>query len=135
MTREQLLIECFGRADWPIGDVVLQVGSGDDVLAHLDVYWRTVGVGGEEVEVAAIGQVCTDPAYRGLGLASSLVRTAHRVAADRGLAWAALFGIDPLYTRIGYFQPAATPSPDFLVCPLREGMEWPAGPIDTRGEW
>jgi predicted N-acetyltransferase YhbS len=135
VTREELLVECFGSADWPPGDVMLQVSSGQDVLAHLDLYWRSVGVGGGEVEVAAIGQVATDPAYRGLGLATALVRTAHRIAAERGLEWAALFGVSSLYRRIGYFMPRDAPKPEFLVCPLVEGSEWPSGAIDTRGEW
>ena len=135
MTRDELLTACFGSADWPAGDVVLQVRSGADVLSHLDLYWRTVGVGALDVPVAAIGQVATDPAYRGLRLASALVRTAHRVAANRGLEWAALFGVSSLYERIGYFTPADPPKPDFLVCPLVDGVEWPAGPIDTRGQW
>jgi predicted N-acetyltransferase YhbS len=135
MTREELLVECFGTADFPPGDVVLQVRSAEDVLAHLDLSWRSVGAGDEEVEVAAIGQVATDPAYRGLGLASALVRTAHRVAVERGLEWAALFGSSSLYGRIGYRMPPAAPEPEFLVCPLVDGLEWPAGPIDTRGEW
>jgi predicted N-acetyltransferase YhbS len=104
------------------------------VLAHLDLHWRSVGVRDEEVEVAAIGQVATDPAHRGLGLASALVRTAHRVA-ERGVEWAALFGVSSLYGRIGYRAPPATPEPEFLVCPLVEGVEWPNGPIETRGEW
>ena len=135
MTREQLLEECFGTADFPPGDIVLQVRSGEDVLAHVDVYWRAVGVGAAEVDVAAIGQVATDPAHRGLGLASSLVRTAHRIAVERGLEWAALFGVSTLYARIGYRHPPDPPQPDFLVCPLVDGVEWPLGPIDTRGEW
>lgn len=126
---------CFGTADWPPGDVVLQVRSGDDVLAYLDVYWRSVGVGGAEVAVAAIGQVATDPALRGLGLASALVRSAHLLARERGLVWAALFGTSTLYGRIGYRRPPDPPAPDFLVCSLVDGVGWPAGPIDTRGEW
>ena len=135
MTREELLEECFGRADWPPGDVVLQVRAGEDVLAHLDLYVRSIGVGSREVPVAAIGQVATDPAYRGLGLASGLVRAAHRAALARGLEWAALFGVSSLYGRIGYRTPRDPPQPDFLVCPLVDGVEWPEGPIDTRGEW
>lgn len=135
MTREELLEKCFGSADWPPGDVVLQVRAGDDVLAHLDLYWRSIGVGGTDLPVAAIGQVATDPAYRGLGLASSLVRAAHRVAVERGLEWAALFGVSTLYSRIGYRPPLDPPARDFLVCPLVDGLEWPPGPIDTRGEW
>jgi predicted N-acetyltransferase YhbS len=135
MNRDELLTECFRSADWPVGDVVLQVRSGDDVLSHLDLYWRSVGVGALDVPVAAIGQVATDPAYRGLQLASGLVRTAHRIAAERGLEWAALFGVSSLYRRIGYRTPADPPTPDFLVCPLVEGAEWPPGRIDTRGQW
>lgn len=134
MTREQLIRECFGE-DFPAGDLVLDVRSEDDVLSHLDVYWRTVGVGEVEVAVAAIGQVCSDPAFRGLGLASALVRTAHHVAAERGLLWAALFGVSTLYTRIGYFKPDELPREDFLICPLVPGAVWPPGRIDTRGEW
>jgi predicted N-acetyltransferase YhbS len=135
VTREQLLEECFGTADSPPGDVVLQVRSGDDVLAHVDLYVRSVGVESTEVLVAAIGQVATDPAFRGLGLASGLVRAAHRTGRERGLEWAALFGVSTLYGRIGYRTPSDPPSPDFLVCPLVEGVEWPEGQIDTRGEW
>jgi predicted N-acetyltransferase YhbS len=135
MTREELLEECFGSVDWPPGDVVLQMRAGGDILAHLDLYWRSIGVGATDLPVAAIGQVATDPAYRGIGLASSLVRAAHRVAIERGLEWGALFGVSTLYGRIGYRGPPNSPAPDFLVCPLVEGLEWPRGPIDTRGEW
>jgi predicted N-acetyltransferase YhbS len=105
------------------------------VLSHVDVYWRAVGVGSTEVPVAAIGQVSTDPAFRGLGFATSLVAAAHRLAAERGVAWAALFGVDPLYARLGYRTPAEPPNEDFMVCPLAEGAEWPSGAIDTRGQW
>ncbi len=119
MTREQLLVECFDTADFPPGDVVLQVRSGDDVLAHLDLYWRAVGVGGAEVDVAAIGQLATDPAQRGLGLASALVRTAHRLARERGLEWAALFGVSTLYARIGYRHPPDPPQPGLPRLPAR----------------
>jgi len=135
MTREELLEECFGSADWPRGDVVLQVRSADDVLSHLDLYWRAVGVGSSEVPVAAIGQVATGPAHRGLGLASALVLTAHRISAEHGLEWAALFGVSTLYGRVGYRKPEDAPRPDFLVCPLVDGVDWPRGAIDTRGEW
>jgi GNAT superfamily N-acetyltransferase len=86
MTHEQPLETCFGSADSPPGDVVLQVWSGDAVLSHVDVYWRSVAVGSNEIPVAAIGQVATDPAFRGLGLASVLVEAAHRMAAERRLA-------------------------------------------------
>lgn len=135
MTREQLLEECFGTADFQPGDVVLQVRSREDVLAHLDLYVRSVGVGSTEVLVAAIGQVATDPAFRGFGLASGLVRSAHRIALERGLEWAALFGVSTLYGRIGYRTPPDPPRPDFLICPLIDGAEWPEGRIETRGEW
>jgi predicted N-acetyltransferase YhbS len=135
VNREDLLVACFGRADWPVGDVVLQVRAADDVLSHLDLYWRTVGVGSAEIPVAAIGQVATEPAFRGLGLASGLVQAAHLVAKERGLQWAALFGVRGLYRRLGYVTPPGAPRDDLLVCPLAPGLEWPPGPIDTRGEW
>jgi hypothetical protein len=34
VTHEELLEECFGAAELPPGDVVLQVRSGEDILAH-----------------------------------------------------------------------------------------------------
>src|SRR5688500_141859 len=132
MTREELLLECFGETDFAPGDVILEVRAGEDVLSHVDVYWRAVGVGSAEIPVAAIGQVCTDPAFRGLGFASALVAAAHRLAAERGIAWAALFGGEELYGRLGYRAPPQPPNEDFLVCPLAPGIEWPPGPIDTR---
>jgi predicted N-acetyltransferase YhbS len=136
VTREELLLECFGQADFAAGDVVLEVRSGDDdVLSHVDVYWREVGVGSVEIAVAAIGQVSTDPAFRRLGFASALVAAAHRVAAGRGIAWAALFGDERLYAKLGYRAPPEPPHERFLVCPLAASADWPPGPIDTRGEW
>lgn len=105
------------------------------MLSHVDLYWRAVEVGSVEIPVAAIGQVSTDPAFRGLGFASSLVAAAHRLAAERGVAWAALFGVERLYARLGYRAPPEPPHEHFLVCPLAKGVDWPQGPIDTRGEW
>jgi predicted N-acetyltransferase YhbS len=135
MTRDELLLACFDTADFAPGDVVLEVRSADDVLSHIDVYWRPVLAGAAEVPVAAIGQVSTDPAFRGLGFAGALVRAAHRVAAERGVEWAALFGDLAYYERFGYVRPAEPPDEVFLVCPLVPSAEWPPGAIDTRGEW
>jgi hypothetical protein len=42
MTREELLLECFGETDFAPGDVILEVRAGEDVLSHVDVYWRAV---------------------------------------------------------------------------------------------
>jgi predicted N-acetyltransferase YhbS len=135
MTRDELLLICFDTADFAPGDIVLEVVSGDDVLSHVDVYWRSVAVGASDVPAAAIGQVCTDQAFRGLGLASALVRAAHRVAAERGIEWAALFGDLELYERFGYRRPAEPPKKGFLICPLVPDARWPAGVVDTRGVW
>jgi GNAT superfamily N-acetyltransferase len=135
MTRDELLLACFDTVAFPPGDVVLQVRSGADVLSHVDVYWRSVLVDAVEIPVAAIAQVSTDPAFRGLGFAGALVRAAHRVAAERRIEWAALFSDLDFYEKLGYVRPAVPPHENFVLCPLVPGREWPAGAIDTRGEW
>jgi predicted N-acetyltransferase YhbS len=114
---------------------VLEVRSNEDVLSHVALYWRTLGVGEAELPVAAVAQVATDPSHRGLGLATALVSASHSVARAHGLEWAALFGVSTLYMRLGYRHPEETTEPDLLVCPLVDGTEWPSGPVDTRGKW
>ncbi|GAA1560590.1 hypothetical protein GCM10009804_16710 [Kribbella hippodromi] len=43
-------------------------------VAHLGIERRRVGVGDEDVYVAGVGHVCTDPAYRGRGLGLDLMK-------------------------------------------------------------
>jgi GNAT superfamily N-acetyltransferase len=135
VNRDELLELCFGRADFPPGALIFEMKNGDDVLSHVDLYWRRIVVGPTTITVAAIGQVCTDPDHRGLGYASALVRRAHAAAREHPIGYACLFSAYfGLYEKLGYRQPDPEGNPDFLICTLT-GEPWPPGRIDTRGEW
>lgn len=149
MTREELLQECFSRSDFPqpVRSHQMRDELTGDVWANVDVYLRRVRIRhatrGAVVESAAttltvlgIAQVCTDPAHRGKGFARAMVRAAHRAAGgeSRPLKFAALFGLPEFYGPLGYFHPEGGEHPHFLVCKLAD-EEWPAGRVDTLGEW
>lgn len=149
MNRDELLIECFGRANFPAPhsiyeEVDLETGA---VLSHVDVYLRRVlvraprGIPGTIQEsattlvVAGIAQVCTDPAHRGQGFARGLVKRAHEeMATHQPVRFAALFSdYLPLYEPLGYFHPDGAPD-GFLVCELGD-ERWPAGRVIPQGQW
>ena len=158
MNRDELLVACFGRDDLPAGSKILETLEEPErrnVLAHLDLSYRPVMVwlrhevgpgpgvqaATETLRVAAISNVCTDPAHRGKGYATRLLEDAHEEAATHAtVEFAAVFageGVRGLYERLGYETPAEAllgGVPEFMVKALRE-REWPAGRIDTRGEW
>lgn len=150
MNRDELILECFGIENAKPGQEILDHSeNGVDVLSHLDLSYKRLivmtateapGVGAVDASVtltvAAIANVCTDPARRGEGLASGLIRLAHeRAATHAPVSFAALFsGYLDFYGRFGYFHPDGGPR-DFLVCPLRDGAVWPAGRVRTQGSW
>jgi GNAT superfamily N-acetyltransferase len=143
VNRAELLLECFGPAELAPPAFVFEMNEGDEpggpVLSHVDLYYRRVVIGSPTfttLTVAAIGNVCTDPAHRGKGYARALVRRVHAHAREHpGIDYAALFSAYlGLYEPLGYRQPDPERLPDFLVCPLT-GEAWPPGRIDTRGEW
>ena len=150
MTRGELLEACFGKTDLPEGERIFEIMEGADVLAHVDLGYRRilhrpetapgpgVSVAADMVVVAAISNVCTDPAHRGNGYATQLLRIAHEEAAKHSIApFAALFAGPaqrPFYERLGYFHPEDVTDLSFMVCLLAE-KPWPAGSIDTRGTW
>jgi predicted N-acetyltransferase YhbS len=129
VNRDDLLASHFGAL--PRGDLYVEVAEGDDVRAHVGLYWRTVGVGGQDVEVLGLGLVCTDPAYRLQGFASALIDAAHQLGVSRGIRYAMLWGDPAFYGRFGYAPVGDDPL--LLACQLSE-YAWPAGPIDTRGQ-
>lgn len=130
MTRDELVRLCFGDRDLAVGDRVYQELDGDEVLANVDVYARTVKVDGISFAVAAIAQVCTHPAYRGRGFATGLLARAHWDWQQRA-DFAALFGVQSLYERMGYQR---TNVPELLVFSLG-GRDWPAGEISYGEKW
>jgi GNAT superfamily N-acetyltransferase len=136
MTRQSLLGLCFGRSDFPVGEPTLEAYGADGLICSVDVYYRTLKVGGQAVDVAAIAQVATHPNHRRQGYASALLRAAHELARKGGVEWAALFGRSPwLYEPLGYHRVEGGP-PLFLVAEIgAEGTAWPQGPIDAGTPW
>src|SRR5437763_11706480 len=53
-------------------------------VAHVGVCIRDAVLLGAPLRVASIGAVCTDPEYRGQGLASALMADAQQFARERG---------------------------------------------------
>lgn len=138
MTRDELHALCFAETGFAKGDPTLEAWDGPDLAASVDIYWRRVLCDVLEVEVCAIGQLCTNPAYRRRGFASALIRAAHELADRRGVRWAALFSSHlSFYTRLGYSAVPRGPR-YFLVASTSwpPGLSaFPAGPVDPRGTW
>jgi GNAT superfamily N-acetyltransferase len=77
--------------------------DGDVPLSALRLFIRTVWAHGEEVSIGGIGNVGTDPAAAGRGLASRVMREAHRQLVERDITTAVLVtDIAPFYARLGY---------------------------------
>jgi predicted N-acetyltransferase YhbS len=130
----QVVLACFGEdITSPPGDVVYGHCADGIVVSHLDLYWKTIRIAGQPVEVAAIGQVCTLPEYRSRGLATSLIEAAHEDARAR-VPFAALFGSPAFYARLGYRETNLTNELGFLLCPLVEGFDQPMGEVELDGQ-
>ena len=115
MNRSELLIACMGRDDFPPADAVYEVISGTNVLSHVEAYTKQV-FAGVPLWVWGIAQVCTDPDWRGLGLARALVRASHEDARAHGYKWAMLFSdYTDFYAPLGYER-----IQDVLVAPLAD---------------
>jgi predicted N-acetyltransferase YhbS len=129
-----VVLACFGE-DFtaPPGDLVYGVLADGIVVSHLDLYWKTIRISGEKVEVAAIGQVCTLPAYRGRGLATWLLEAAHEDARAR-VPFAALFGSPGFYGRLGYRETNLTDELSFLLLPLGDDPRRPIGKVELDGQ-
>ena len=145
MNRAELLDVCFGRADFPPSNETFELVHGSDVLCHVAAYEKTVVAGGRSIEVWGIGQVCTDPSWRCLGLATSLLSAAHQAGLARGLQFAVLFSSDEsFYGKRGYRREGEVgrsrdlrprcQEPALLVRPLTSAS-WPKGPVSTGPIW
>jgi predicted acetyltransferase len=125
---------CFGEdLAAPPGDLVYGVSADGIVVSHLDVYWRSIRIAGQIVEVAAIGQVCTLQRYRRRGLATSLLEAAHVDAHDR-VPFAALFGSLSFYARVGYCETNLTEELGFLLRPLTDDPPLAIGKVELAGQ-
>jgi predicted N-acetyltransferase YhbS len=73
------------------------------ILSCVRVYFRKIHCQGETVLAGGIGDVGTDPEYRGRGFASMLMTNALEFVQKRGAAFSLLFThINPYYMKFGY---------------------------------
>lgn len=99
------VLGAYGAHD-PNGDVTRWVvlWDGDAPVSALRLFLRDVYVHGEELPIGGIGNVGTDPTAAGRGLASRVMREAHRrLVEEHEIATAVLVtDIAPFYARLGY---------------------------------
>lgn len=136
MTGPGPLVEAFFGIEYEPRQQTLVTTIDGGVASHVGMEFRTITVGGNPLDVACMGLVITHQDYRRLGLASSLLRLAHRRASEAGIEWAALFtGVVDFYQPLGYVvcDNLAVAEPGGMVKALREGVVWPDGVVDLCG--
>jgi predicted N-acetyltransferase YhbS len=120
--------------------------TGGQLVAHLAVHEKVLGVGGSEVPVGGMAEVCVHESARGRGCVRYLLDQAHGQLSLRGREFGFLFGDSRIYASSGYrpvsasirhFDPASqrfedAPNPFALVKPLGD-RPWPEGAVDLRG--
>ena len=99
-------------------------------VAHAGYVRCELAVEGCRISVAGLGSVCTDEAYRGMGLASELVESIMRQAVAEGLVMMLISGGSNVYRRLG-----SADTGDFLrveanreqISSLRQAaVDWPS---------
>ncbi len=75
------------------------IAVGGRPVSHIRVAYNHLSIYGCRIKIASIGGVCTDPEYRGRGIASRLLRNCIREAADAGAALLLISGDRGLYRR------------------------------------
>ncbi|MEM8864162.1 MAG: GNAT family N-acetyltransferase [Planctomycetota bacterium] len=122
--------------------------DGTKVIAHAAMQPRELQTTAGPLWVMGLGAVCTDGAYRGQGLGTTIVKAAFEMI-DAGVAQHSLFQtsheVRPFYEKLGSClvenrivdstadDPAANPFWDDVVMRYPAEADWPEGEIDLRG--
>lgn len=94
-------VDYYARLGIP--ELILVLQEGQEVVGHLALYRRVVGILGEDVEIGMIGGVAVAPAHRGHGHGRLLMRRAHAYLRERSIPFSILFAFEPrIYTSSGY---------------------------------
>lgn len=116
------------------------------LLAHLAVHEKVISVGGADVAIGGMAEVCVHESARGRGYVRLLLEQAHRELVDSDIGFAFLFGDANIYGSSGYRHVLApirrlnhvtnehetSVRQDALVKALT-ARPWPDGSIDLRG--
>jgi predicted N-acetyltransferase YhbS len=123
--------------------------SPDRITGHLGLTFRSIRAGDRLIPILGLGDVATDPLYRGQGIATALLRAAIDEARQTPAEFLVLFGDAGLYAAHG-FAPRHNPlrhvemtgartgavgeavKDSLMVLPLRD-TDWPEGPLDFLG--
>ena len=74
------------------------------IVSCARVYFRTVYIAGEPVLCGGLGDVGTDPEFRGMGFSTRCIENALQCMEQKGAPLSMLFThIQPFYSRLGYF--------------------------------
>jgi predicted N-acetyltransferase YhbS len=78
------------------------VRSGGKVVSLIVIYEKPIRIGRAKMKMGGLGFVCSNPRYRGKGLASKCLSDAVTYMKKNGFHLSTLFGIDRFYGRAGY---------------------------------
>lgn len=113
----------------PAADVVLKVTVNDEIIASIDIYWHTITVGDEPLEVAWLDHLLVDENFRNMGFGSALFQAAALVA-GREREWGVAPSPTGYFKRFGWFEVGPTNS---LMAGALSGAPqiWPSGEIEA----
>ena len=123
------------------------VKNEDKLIGSLELYVRTISVGGQSLTVGGIGGVLTNPEWRGRRVARAMLKMSEDLIRDElGLDFGLLLcpeKVAPLYTKSGWLTvagPTTFEQPHGTVVARQLTMilsckerQWPDGEIDLCG--
>jgi predicted acetyltransferase len=85
-------------------EIIVLLQDGQELVGHLALYRRHVGIGDESVEIGLIGGIAVVRDHRGRGHSRRLLQHAHGLLKERSIAFSILFAYEPrTYQRSGYW--------------------------------
>ena len=114
------------------GDVLL-AQEGEELVACVQIFHKTIRLRGEPVPIGGIGSVATRAAQRGQGVSSALLERAIARMRERERVLSLLFAapIAPLYERLGWLR---CPLPLLRLSPREPAQDPPRAPGRAFGD-
>lgn len=151
-TESQLVQDLLQQAQLPDSPIASRgsrfvIWENECVVAHAHVFVRRISASPTEMDVLALAGVCTDPALRGHGMGTAVVRRSFEKLTELDLD-VCLFqtGVVPFYEKLGArpvenrfanrqnaSDPTANPWWDKAVMIYPADADWPEGEIDLGG--